>query len=219
MAAWELLAPRRRRPIGRQRRWPGNLGIVALDTLLVRLVFPTTAVGLALVARGARLGAAPCAGHAADGSPSCCRSSCSISPSTCSTCCSMPCRLLWRLHRMHHADLDIDVTTGVRFHPIEILLSMGIKLGVVVGARRAGAGRPDLRGAAQRHLDVQPRQRRACRPARPCAALAGRDARHAPRAPFDRARARPTAISASICPGGTACSAPIARSRRPATTA
>ena len=38
---------------------------------------------------------------------------------------------LWRLHRMHHADQDIDVTTGVRFHPIEILLSMGIKLGVV----------------------------------------------------------------------------------------
>ena len=38
---------------------------------------------------------------------------------------------LWRLHRMHHADLDFDVTTGSRFHPIEILLSMGIKLGVV----------------------------------------------------------------------------------------
>ena len=38
---------------------------------------------------------------------------------------------LWRLHRMHHADLEFDVTTGARFHPIEILLSMGIKLGVV----------------------------------------------------------------------------------------
>jgi sterol desaturase/sphingolipid hydroxylase (fatty acid hydroxylase superfamily) len=38
---------------------------------------------------------------------------------------------LWRLHRMHHADLEIDVTTGARFHPIEILLSMGIKLGVI----------------------------------------------------------------------------------------
>jgi sterol desaturase/sphingolipid hydroxylase (fatty acid hydroxylase superfamily) len=38
---------------------------------------------------------------------------------------------LWRLHRMHHADLDIDVTTGLRFHPIEIVLSMGIKLAVV----------------------------------------------------------------------------------------
>jgi sterol desaturase/sphingolipid hydroxylase (fatty acid hydroxylase superfamily) len=39
--------------------------------------------------------------------------------------------VLWRLHRMHHADLDIDVTTGVRFHPAEIVLSMLIKLAVV----------------------------------------------------------------------------------------
>ena len=39
--------------------------------------------------------------------------------------------LFWRVHRMHHADLDFDVTTGVRFHPIEILLSLGIKLGLV----------------------------------------------------------------------------------------
>jgi len=41
--------------------------------------------------------------------------------------------VLWRFHRMHHADLDVDVTTGVRFHPIEILLSLGIKFVVVVG--------------------------------------------------------------------------------------
>jgi len=40
--------------------------------------------------------------------------------------------VLWRLHRMHHADLDIDVSTGLRFHPIEILLSMVIKLAVVI---------------------------------------------------------------------------------------
>ena len=39
---------------------------------------------------------------------------------------------LWRLHRMHHADLEFDVTTGLRFHPVEILLSMGVKLAVVV---------------------------------------------------------------------------------------
>jgi len=38
---------------------------------------------------------------------------------------------LWRLHRMHHADLDFDATTGLRFHPVEILISMGIKLAVV----------------------------------------------------------------------------------------
>ena len=39
---------------------------------------------------------------------------------------------LWRLHRMHHADLEFDVTTGLRFHPIEILLSMALKLAIVV---------------------------------------------------------------------------------------
>jgi sterol desaturase/sphingolipid hydroxylase (fatty acid hydroxylase superfamily) len=42
--------------------------------------------------------------------------------------------VLWRLHRMHHADLDIDVTTGLRFHPFEILLSMVIKVAVVIAA-------------------------------------------------------------------------------------
>jgi len=40
--------------------------------------------------------------------------------------------VLWRLHMMHHADLDFDVTTGLRFHPIEMILSMGIKLSAVV---------------------------------------------------------------------------------------
>ncbi len=39
--------------------------------------------------------------------------------------------LLWKIHRMHHADLDIDVTTGARFHPIEILISMLVKIGAV----------------------------------------------------------------------------------------
>src|SRR5690606_25342790 len=39
---------------------------------------------------------------------------------------------LWRLHRMHHADLDFDVTTGLRFHPGEILLSMVIKSALIV---------------------------------------------------------------------------------------
>ena len=51
MALWELMAPRRRQAIGRLRRWPGNLGVVVIDTLLVRLIFPTAAVGVALVAQ------------------------------------------------------------------------------------------------------------------------------------------------------------------------
>ena len=40
--------------------------------------------------------------------------------------------VLWRVHRMHHADLDFDVTTGARFHPLEIALSLGIKCVVIV---------------------------------------------------------------------------------------
>ena len=130
MAAWEILAPRRDQRLGRGTRWPGNIGIVVLDTALVRLVFPTTAVGLALVAEARGWGL-----FNAFGIPG---------------WISVPIAVLgldlviylqhvlfhavpalWRLHRMHHADLEIDVTTGARFHPIEILLSMGIKLGVV----------------------------------------------------------------------------------------
>ena len=54
MAAWEILAPRREQTLGRMMRWPCNIGIVVLDTVLVRLVFPMTVVGLALVALGRR---------------------------------------------------------------------------------------------------------------------------------------------------------------------
>jgi hypothetical protein len=56
MALWELLAPRRHQRIGRGRRWPNNLGIVVVDTLLVRLVFASAAVGTALLAEAHRWG-------------------------------------------------------------------------------------------------------------------------------------------------------------------
>jgi sterol desaturase/sphingolipid hydroxylase (fatty acid hydroxylase superfamily) len=130
MALWEIIAPRRRQAIGRLRRWPGNLGVVVIDTLLVRLIFPTAAVGVALVAQVGGWGLLP----ALD------------APSWLAIIIAVivldlaiyfqhvlfhAVPVLWRLHRMHHADLEIDVTTGARFHPIEILLSMAIKLGVV----------------------------------------------------------------------------------------
>jgi len=138
LALWEAVAPRRRRSHGRGLRWPNNLGIVVVDTVALRILFPTAAVGMALLAEQRGWGlmnalAAPAwiavpvsvllldlaiylqhvAFHAVP--------------------------VLWRLHRMHHADLDIDVTTGLRFHPIEIVLSMGIKLAVV-----AALGAPAL---------------------------------------------------------------------------
>jgi sterol desaturase/sphingolipid hydroxylase (fatty acid hydroxylase superfamily) len=131
LALWEILAPRRTLSVGRARRWPSNLGILVLDALLVHVLVPVAAVGMAVIAaqRGwgllnitpwptwleaivgfVALDLAIYAQHVAFH--------------------KVP--ALWRLHRMHHADLDIDVSTGGRFHPIEIVLSMAIKMGVVI---------------------------------------------------------------------------------------
>jgi len=131
MTAWEFLAPRRRLSIGRQRRWPSNIGILIVDALAVRLIIPTAAVGVALLAAERHWGLLNVVGL----------------PGWLAGLLGfvlldliiyaqhvvfhyVP--VLWRLHRMHHADLDIDVTTGVRFHPIEILLSMLIKIAAVL---------------------------------------------------------------------------------------
>ena len=130
MAGWEILAPRRSQATGRGRRWPGNLGIVVLDTLLLRLVFPTAAVGFALLVgeRGwGLLNAVAIPGWLA------------VAASVVVLDLAIYLQhvlfhavpTLWRLHRMHHTDLEFDVTTGLRFHPFEILISMGIKLAVV----------------------------------------------------------------------------------------
>jgi sterol desaturase/sphingolipid hydroxylase (fatty acid hydroxylase superfamily) len=130
MALWELMAPRRPQTIGRLRRWPANLGVVVIDTLLVRLIFPTAAVGVALVAEVGGWGLLP-----ALDAPSWLAIIIAVIVLDLAIYLqhvlfhAVP--VLWRLHRMHHADLEIDVTTGTRFHPIEILLSMAIKLGVV----------------------------------------------------------------------------------------
>jgi sterol desaturase/sphingolipid hydroxylase (fatty acid hydroxylase superfamily) len=131
MATWEFLSPCRALLAGRRPRWPNNLGILVLDALAVRLVIPTAAVGVAIMAAERGWGLLNLV--------------------------AMPSWLaglagflildfaiyaqhyffhhvpwLWRLHRMHHADLDIDLTTGVRFHPVEILISLAIKIAVVL---------------------------------------------------------------------------------------
>lgn len=131
MAAWEVLAPRRRQAIGRGVRWTNNIALVALDTLLVRLAFPMAAVGAALWAEGAGWGlfhwlgvpwwlAVPLAVLLLDLAIYTQHVVFHAVPA------------LWRLHRVHHADLEFDVTTGLRFHPLEILLSMAIKIALVV---------------------------------------------------------------------------------------
>ena len=130
MALWEWLSPRRHQEISRARRWPSNMGIVALNTVVVRLVFPAAAIGMALLAEAREWGLF----HAL-GAPTWLAIAASVILLDVAIYLqhvlfhAVP--VLWRLHRMHHADLEFDVTTGLRFHPIEILLSMGIKIGVV----------------------------------------------------------------------------------------
>lgn len=131
MALWELAAPRRRLTMSRLLRWVNNLALVALNSVVLRALFPAAAVGVAAFATRQGWGLfnyfsvpvwmAMLASvvlldfviylqhvmfHAVP--------------------------LLWRLHRVHHADLDIDVTTGTRFHPIEIVLSMLIKAAAIL---------------------------------------------------------------------------------------
>ena len=131
VALWELALPRRRLSQPRWLRWYANLGIVALNTTLVWVLVPLAPVALAMMAESRGWGILNLVGlpfwleavlaivvldlviylqhvmfHA------------------------LP--ALWRLHRMHHADLDFDVTTGFRFHPIEILVSLSIKMAAVV---------------------------------------------------------------------------------------
>lgn len=130
MMLWELAAPRRRAELPRLLRWSNNLALVVIDALILRLSFPILAVGLAATAQAQGWGLfnlidlpgwlvvvlsillldlAIYVQHVVFH--------------------AVP--LLWRLHRMHHADTDFDATTALRFHPVEILLSMAIKLAVV----------------------------------------------------------------------------------------
>jgi sterol desaturase/sphingolipid hydroxylase (fatty acid hydroxylase superfamily) len=130
MALWEALAPRRRQTVSRPWRWANNLALTVLNTLVLRWGFPVLAVGMAALAweRGwGLLGSLALPPWVAFG------------PAVLALDLAIYLQhvmfhavpALWRLHRMHHADPEFDVTTGVRFHPLEIVLSMGIKLAVV----------------------------------------------------------------------------------------
>jgi sterol desaturase/sphingolipid hydroxylase (fatty acid hydroxylase superfamily) len=130
MASWEIVAPRRRLTTTKPLRWMSNLGLVALNLILVRLVLPLTALGTAAIAGDRGWGmlqqfAAPewlkfVIGVAAlDFAIYLQHVLFHAVPA------------LWRLHMVHHTDLDFDVTTGLRFHTLEILLSTFIKIGVV----------------------------------------------------------------------------------------
>jgi sterol desaturase/sphingolipid hydroxylase (fatty acid hydroxylase superfamily) len=138
VAMAEIILPRRRLTASKLRRWASNLGIVFLNSLFVRLLLPATAAGFAVFAAQRGWGVFNVL----------------EAPAWVGIIASVvfldfaiylqhvmfhAVPALWRLHRMHHADLDFDVTTGARFHPIEILLSMLIKFAViaVIGAPAA----------------------------------------------------------------------------------
>jgi len=130
MALWEVAASRRERAFSRWVRWPSNLGIVVLNTGVLRVLFPTATVGVALAAEQAGWGIFNVVGLSGW-----------VEVVLAVVLLDFAIWLqhvlvhfipvLWRLHRMHHADLDYDVTTGARFHPIEVVISMGLKLMVV----------------------------------------------------------------------------------------
>ena len=130
MALWEVLAPRRALVVSKPRRWLSNLGIVFLNSLLLRLLLPMTAVAFAVYVRQQGWGVfnhfAVAGGLAFVGSVVLLDLAIYLQHVMVH---AVP--ALWRLHRVHHADRDFDVTSGARFHPIEILLSMGIKLCVI----------------------------------------------------------------------------------------
>ncbi len=131
MAIWELIAPRRALTVSKPVRWFNNLGIVFFNSLALRLLFPAAAVGMAAFASAHGWGilnyyqtsfafAVVISVIAMDFAIYLQHVMVHAVP------------VLWRLHRMHHADLDFDVTTGARFHPVEIILSMGIKFAVII---------------------------------------------------------------------------------------
>lgn len=130
VAIWETVSPRRVLTTSKPIRWISNLGIVGIDTLAVRILFPVIAIDIAFMAQEKGWGLfnnmdLPYG----------------VSIILAVLMLDMIIYLqhvmfhtvpiLWRLHMMHHADMDIDVTTGLRFHPIEIVISMFIKMGSV----------------------------------------------------------------------------------------
>ena len=128
---WEFAAPRRQLSQARWRRWYSNIGIVVLNTVAVRLLIPLAPVALAVAAEARGWGVL---NHL-------------DLPNWLAILISVialdfviyfqhvifhAVPALWRLHRMHHADLDFDVTTGARFHPVESILSILLKFAAIV---------------------------------------------------------------------------------------
>lgn len=131
MAVLEWLYPRRKLTVSKYKRWVSNLSINFFNSLFIRVLVPISAITIALYAQHAHQGL--------------------FNILNLSTCWSITLSIIildlaiylqhvmfhalpifWRFHRMHHVDLDLDVTSGVRFHPLEIFLSLFIKFAVIL---------------------------------------------------------------------------------------
>ena len=138
MALWEALAPRRRPEFNCRKRWPHNIALLVIDIAVIRIVAPGVAIGVAIVGETNGWGLLNSIAF-----PQWLAIAAAIAFLDLViyfqhvTFHAVP--ALWRLHRVHHADLDFDVTTGTRFHPLEILISTGIKCAAV-----AAIGAPAL---------------------------------------------------------------------------
>lgn len=130
MALWEQWFPTRRLSVSKPLRWASNLGLATLNTVLLRMLFPLAAVGFAGITAEQRWGLF----HVLEAP---------IWLATVLSVIALDLAVywqhvmfhalpnLWLLHRVHHADRDFDVTTGLRFHPFEIVLSMGVKIAAI----------------------------------------------------------------------------------------
>jgi len=131
MAIWELAAPRRALRISKMVRWSNNIGLVFINTIVLRLLFPAGAIGITVFAANNGWGLL----------------NYYVLPPALAVLLSVVAMdfiiylqhvlvhaipVLWRLHRVHHADLDYDLTTGARFHSLEIILSMLIKFATII---------------------------------------------------------------------------------------
>jgi len=128
---FEFLFPRRDLHYSRKTRWTNNLSLIFLNSAIIRFVLPITLAGIALFTEERKIGAFNLfSGY-------------TVIKTVLSIIIldlaiywqhvlfhKIP--LFWLIHRMHHTDLDIDVTSGLRFHPIEIIISTIIKVVVIV---------------------------------------------------------------------------------------
>lgn len=132
-AVVETMAPRRPRVVPRGGRWATNLALAVIDTLALRalaVVLPLLAVAAAMDAKAMQWGLF----NALDW-PVWIEAVLAVLMLDFALwgqhLVTHRVPLFWRFHRVHHADRDMDVTTAVRFHPVEILASMGVKIGLV----------------------------------------------------------------------------------------